>query len=160
LTFSFHPKSVLTGDESEEYGGPLLTPGSYVADQAGIDQRAVNKTGTGYNKWMVAKGNDIQMAIFKGAVRSRDKNNNGIPDPMPYEFSVFNCGSWVQYIIGQNGGVTFPDKTINHGVGLLSSGANGYTAAGYTANAAARTWRAVGLPSFTFPDFSGFFDGL
>ena len=159
-TYSFHPKSVLTGDESEQYGGPLLTPGSYVADQAGIDQRAVNKTGTGYNKWMVAKGNDIQMAIFNGAVRSRDKNNSGTPDPMAYQFSVFNCGSWVQYIIGQNGGVQFPDKTINHGVGLLNSDANGYTVGGYTANAAARMWRGVGLPPFPIPDMSGNFDGL
>jgi RHS repeat-associated protein len=158
-TFSFHPKSVLNGDESGEYGGPLLTPGSYVADQAGIDQRAVNKTGIGYNKWMVAKGNDIQMLIFEQAVRSRDKNNSGTPDPMPYEFSVFNCGSWVQFILGNNH-IAFPDKTINHGVGLLTTGSNGYTAAGYVANAAAKTWRGCGLPQFQIPNLSGFFDGL
>ena len=159
-TYSFHPKSVLTGDESDEYASTLLTPGSYVADQDAIDQRALSKTGTGYSRTMVAKGNDIQMAVFRAAVRSRDKNNNGTPDPMAYEFSVFNCGSWVQYIIGRSGGIEFPDKTINHGVGLLNPGANGYTAAGYAANAAAHAWKSVGLPPFTIPNLTGTFDGL
>jgi RHS repeat-associated protein len=141
-TFSFHPKSVRTGDESEEYGGyHILTPGSYVADQARIDQQAVNKTGTGYNKWMVAKGNDLQMMVFKAAVRSRDKNNSGTPDPLPYQSTVFNCGSWVQFILGNNH-IAFPDTTINHGVGLLSGTANVYTAGGYIVNGATRTVRS------------------
>jgi hypothetical protein len=142
--FSFHPRSVLTGDESEQYFGkvPILTPGSYVADQDGIDQRALRRTGTGYNRWMVARGNDLQLSIFRAAVRSRDRNNSGTPDPMAYQFTVFNCGSWVQYIIGQYG-IAFPDMTINSGVGLLPPTANGYTALGYTANAAARTARCA-----------------
>jgi RHS repeat-associated protein len=141
VTFSFHPKSVLTGDESEQYFGPVLTPSSYIAFEDGIDMRAVNQSGTGYNKWKVASGDAVQLQMYSFAIHSRDRNNNGEPDPGPYEFTVCNCGTWVCHILAEQG-LAFPDKTINHGVGIYGSQSSA-SATGIYVNAAARLARTI-----------------
>jgi hypothetical protein len=119
-TFSFHPKSVLTGDSSANTWFTVSTPSSYVAYNAPIDKAAFNRLGAGYNGWNVAAGKDIQFQLYKFAIASRNKNNNGNPDPQRYEFTTFNCGSWVQYVLANNG-IPFPDAAINEGVGLGGS---------------------------------------
>jgi len=141
VAFSFHPKSVLTGDESEQYYGTILTPSSYVAYSDAIDLNAFDKSGTGYNKWKVATGQEMQMWMYKDATKSRDKNNNGTPDPMAYEFTIFNCGSWVDINLARHG-LAFPDKSINRGVGIAKSG-TAASSTGYVINAAARLTRSV-----------------
>jgi hypothetical protein len=128
----------LTGDKEGEYPLATLTPSSYVAYYDKIDVDALSKSGTGYKQWSVATGDDLQMRIFADAVRSRDRNNNGEPDPQTYSFGVFNCGSWCQYILARHG-VEFPDKTINHGNGLTTKGV--VSNAGYWSHAAARVAR-------------------
>jgi hypothetical protein len=140
-TFSFHPKSVLTGDESEQYWGTILTPGSYNACNNMIDVNAFDKTGIGYKRYLVLTGNeDAQIKLYNSVIQSRDKNNNGHPDLLEYQLSVYNCGSWVQTILARNG-ITFPDMSINHGVGLTTRSAT--TKAGYVVNAAARITRTT-----------------
>lgn len=141
VTFSFHPKSVLTGDESEQYFGVVLTPGSYVAYSDAIDLNAFDKTGSGYKRYMVVANNeDLQLQIYNAVIKSRDKNNNGNPDLYPYQVTVYNCGSWVDTILARNG-VAFPDRTINQGVGLATQ-PTATTTAGYILNATARVARA------------------
>lgn len=129
VTFSFHPKSVLNGDHTGEYWGTVLTPGSYVAYNDRIDRDAFSKQGSEYARYMVCSGQDMQEQIYRSAVFSRDVNNRGQPDPGSYCFSVLNCGTWVEHVLGWNG-IKFPDKSVNDGMGLGGGNPAGHAVCG------------------------------
>jgi RHS repeat-associated protein len=143
VTMSFHPKSVLNNDYTGAYYGVAITPSSYIAFNASIDIHAFKKSGTGYKRYMVASGDNIQMQLFHFAIASRDANNNGRPDPDKYSFLINNCGSWVDHVLKSNG-IEFPDRNINEGFGIGGrASALGYAA--YAGSQAARSgWLGIG----------------
>ncbi|HWQ92089.1 MAG TPA: RHS repeat-associated core domain-containing protein [Clostridia bacterium] len=138
VTFSFHPRSVVLGDENENSAANIITPGSYVAYSDKIDLRAFNNSGDGYKRYVVATGQEMQTQIYQSAVRSRDLNNSGTPHPYRYESTFNNCGTWVDFIL-RNNGIAFPDRTINQGVGLRGTASSGEIAV----NAITRGWLRV-----------------
>jgi hypothetical protein len=152
VTFSFHPRSVGTGNSSENSAVNIVTPGSYVAYSDGLDLRSFNKTGSGFKQYQVVNNQALQLRIYASAVRSRDSNNNGTPDPAPYESTFVNCGTWVQYILDNNG-VAFPDLTINQGVGLYKNGTP-MNRSGIAAYALTKGWIDVKSVMQFFIDFS------
>jgi hypothetical protein len=136
-TFSFHPKSVATGDMSENHLGVLSTPGSFVAYNDGIDHNAATRSGMGYEQRTITDNVAEQMKLYELAVKSRDDNNRGVIDPASYELGLNNCGSWAKTIV-ERGGLSFPLHWVNLGTGI--GGPMDYTPVPYLATGLARGW--------------------
>jgi hypothetical protein len=68
-------------------------------------------------RWITGDVNE-QIQIYQAAVKSRNINNSGTPDPEPYCFPTYNCGSWAQTICTRVN-VPFPSNFINLGTGLV-----------------------------------------
>jgi hypothetical protein len=123
-TFSFHPdtvRSIGTGPLEMVRGiaEPLSSASSFVAYNAFVDQRAFVTSGTGYRRGLAVFHDDsIQFALFRAAIQSRNINNQFATsvDPAAYNFTSFNCGSWVQYILAGSE-VPFPFPFVNMCVG-------------------------------------------
>ena len=119
-TFSFHPYSVATGDGEKDQASVLATEGSCVAYNAPEDRGAFYQAGGnawGYQRRWITSDINEQISLYRLAAQSRNVNNSGNPDPSPYSFPTYNCGSWTQTIL-KRAGISYPSDFINLGTGL------------------------------------------
>ena len=119
VTFSFHPRSVLTGDGTGNRFSTIDTTGSYVDYNEPFDQMATKRKGAGYSSKMVTADFDEQVRLYKEAIKSRNTNNGKTPTPDParYQFPKCNCGTWATTIV-ERGGFEVPSNFMNFGTGL------------------------------------------
>jgi len=110
-TLSFHPYCVLNPSSEYEELGTFSTRATYVAYNAQNDRDAFDQAGEGWwarhlgrhARWRIVRSDyQAQSDLYRRAIASRDINNKAPEsvDPREYDLPVFNCGGWVEYIVG------------------------------------------------------------
>jgi RHS repeat-associated protein len=133
-TFSFHPYSVYSGKGEKDELSVFATTGSYVAYNDNIDHNAFLQAqggGIRNRRHLVTSDLNEQINLYNLARASRDRNNSGSPDALPYAALDYDCAAWTYTIVAERGKASYPLYWTNLGVGihgpfsLIGKGATG-----------------------------------